>query len=67
LKRLSDAKAPTWIWQQPDWPRFRWDEARLAAGLSRARLSQGKALGAARLLDPDLTREALAAILVEAR
>ncbi len=56
---------PTWIWQQPDWPRFRWDDARLAAGLSRARLSQGKALGAARLLDPDLTREALAAILVE--
>jgi Fic family protein len=33
--------------------------------LSRARLSQGKVLGAARLLDADLTREAMASILVE--
>ncbi|WP_058555920.1 Fic family protein [Thiohalocapsa sp. ML1] len=56
---------PTWIWQQPDWPRFRWDDARLAPLLARARLSQGKVLGAARLLDTDLTREAVAAILVE--
>jgi len=56
---------PAWIWQQPDWPHFRWDEARLAAGLARARLSQGKALGAARLLDPELSREAFATILVE--
>jgi Fic family protein len=56
---------PTWIWQQPDWPRFRWDEARLAQPLSRARLAQGKALGAARFLDSNLTREAVAAILVE--
>jgi len=54
-----------WIWQQPDWPRFRWDEARLAPLLSRARLAQGKVLGAARLLDANLTREAVAAILVE--
>jgi len=56
---------PTWIWQQPDWPRFRWDEATLASPLSRARLAQGKALGAVRLLDADLTRETVATILVE--
>jgi Fic family protein len=56
---------PTWIWQQPDWPGFRWDQARLAPLLARARLGQGKVLGAARLLDTDLTREAVAAILVE--
>lgn len=55
----------TWIWQQPDWPRFRWDEARLAPLLARARLAQGKVLGAARLLDVNLTLEAVAAILVE--
>lgn len=54
-----------WIWQQPDWPRFRWDEARLAQVLARARLAQGKALGAVRLLDSNLTLEAVAAILVE--
>lgn len=55
----------TWIWQQADWPRFRWDEARLAQLLSRARLAQGKILGAARLLDARLSTEAVATILVE--
>lgn len=55
----------TWIWQQPDWPRFRWDDARLASSLSRARLAQGKVLGAAGLLDTGLKHEAVAAILVE--
>jgi len=55
----------TWIWQQPDWPGFRWNEARLAPWLARARLAQGKVLGAARLLDAKLTLEAVAAILVE--
>ncbi len=54
-----------WIWQQPDWPRLRWDEARLSPLLARARLAQGKVLGAARLLDVNLTLEAMAAILVE--
>ncbi len=54
-----------WIWEQPDWPRFRWDEARLSPLLARARLAQGKVLGAARLLDASLTLEAVAAILVE--
>lgn len=55
----------SWIWQQPDWPRFRWDEARLAPVLSRTRLAQGKILGAVRLLDPRLSTEAVATILVE--
>ena len=55
----------SWIWQQSDWPHFRWDEVRLSPLLARARLAQGKVLGAARLLDPGLTLEAVAAILVE--
>jgi len=42
-----------------------WNEARLATPLSRARLAQGKALGAVRFLDADLTQEAVAAILVQ--
>ena len=54
-----------WIWQQPDWPGFHWDVARLALPLAHARLAQGKVLGAARLLDVNLTLEAVAAILVE--
>lgn len=55
----------TWIWQHPGWPGLTWDESRLAAALSAARLAQGKVLGAARLLDAGLTQEAMAAILAE--
>ena len=54
-----------WIWARPEWPALRWDAGRLAPALAAARLAQGKALGAARLLDPDLTLEAAAAILAE--
>ena len=56
---------PRWIWEHPDWPRLRWDEARLAAPLAAARLSQGRILGAASLLDPALSREATAEALAE--
>jgi hypothetical protein len=35
-----------WIWQQPDWLQFRWDQGALASVLARARLAQGKVLGA---------------------
>lgn len=55
----------TWIWQRPDWPHFQWDAGVLSSALARARLAQGKVLGAARLLDGRLTLEAVAAILVE--
>lgn len=71
VKRLarSNASSPTrktrWIWQDPRWPEFHWDEARLSAPLARARLRQGELLGAARLLDPLLSREAQAQILIE--
>ena len=54
-----------WIWQGPEWPCMRWDQSALAPLLARARLAQGKALGATRLLDAGLTLEAAAAILVE--
>lgn len=57
--------SPDWIWQQPDWPEFRWDIARLAPRLARARLAQGKVLGATRMLDEASALEAVAAILVE--
>lgn len=55
----------TWIWQQADWPQFRWNEAGLSPLLAQARLAQGKVLGAARLLDNSLNLEAVASILVE--
>lgn len=55
----------TWIWQHPHWPQFTWNQAAIAEPLARARLAQGKVLGAARLLDTSLTLEAVASILVE--
>lgn len=54
-----------WIWQQPHWPQFVWDQSAIADALARARLAQGKVLGAASVLDSNLTLEAIAAILVE--
>lgn len=54
-----------WVWQQSDWPQFRWDQGALVQALARARLAQGKVLGATQLLDPNLTLEAVVAILVE--
>ncbi|WP_296754692.1 Fic family protein [Thiobacillus sp.] len=55
----------TWIWEQSDWPHFRWDAAALGAALARARLAQGKVLGATRFLDASLALEAVSSILVE--
>jgi len=68
VKRLSPSSAPKesrWIWQRPTWPDFEWDDAKLANPLARARLRQGELLGAARLLDAGLSREAQAQILIE--
>lgn len=42
-----------WIWQDPSWPHFRWDAARLSPFLGAARRAQGELLGMARLLGRD--------------
>lgn len=55
----------TWIWQHADWPNFQWSVEKVSAALARARLAQGKVLGAVRILDPGLSLEAVASILVE--
>jgi len=34
-----------YIWEQPDWPRFHWDQERLAIVLAKARYEQGRLLG----------------------
>ncbi len=34
-----------WIWQQPDWPEFRWDDKALSAGLREVHQLQGRLLG----------------------
>lgn len=54
-----------WIWQQPHWPAFRWDDTAVSPALARARLAQGKVLGVLRLLDPELSFDAASRMLVE--
>ncbi len=55
---------PSWIWQHPDWPAFRYDVAALSPFLAQARQEQGRLLGMGRLLDAGLSREAWGHILV---
>ena len=39
--------SPCWIWQQPDWPHFRWQDEALAPLLRDCHLAQGRLLGMA--------------------
>lgn len=54
-----------WIWQQPNWPNFTWNETELLPLLATARQQQGKLIGMSRLLDPDLSLENQVQILIE--
>ncbi|MFA7242845.1 MAG: Fic family protein [Sulfuricellaceae bacterium] len=56
---------PIWIWQQPGWPVFRYDEKALLGLLGQARLKQGKLMGLSALLDGGLSLQARAQILIE--
>lgn len=56
-----------YIWELPDWPRFRWDANALAEPLAAAHLKQGRFLGQIERLGFDLRRETeLQAITEEA-
>lgn len=54
-----------WIWQQPNWPQFKWHESELFQLLVNARHYQGKLLGTSLMLDQGLTLEAQAEILID--
>src|SRR5229473_7549126 len=41
----------TWNWQQPDWPNFRWDRARLETAEKRFLVSGGVFIGTVRHLE----------------
>ena len=71
MSRLSPAIGPIiepimgtrWIWQHPEWPRFKWDMGELAEPLAKATGAQGQLRMVGRVLDKNLTREALAEII----
>ena len=55
--------ASSWIWQQPDWPQFRWKGAALAPLLEQARAARQELLSRLETLEPPLDREAISALL----
>lgn len=56
---------PHWIWDDDDWPSFRFDASALTGPLARARLAEGRVLGAVQSLDAPLSEETAARILIE--
>ena len=55
--------AARWIWEQPDWPRFRWDEPSIRRALEAAHEQRAQLLQLLAQLDLQLSREVSAALL----
>ena len=60
---MDSLPSRTWIWEQPQWPRFRWDDQQLGPGLAAADQARHHLLAKLEDLDPSLQREAAAALL----
>ncbi len=54
-----------YIWELPDWPRFHWDQERLAKVLAQARHEQGRLLGRMEALGFPLRAEAVLRTLTQ--
>lgn len=54
-----------WIWQQPEWPNFRWDSSAIATLLPRVRAKQGKLVGTMSGLGFDMQNNASLETMVE--
>ena len=54
---------PTWIWQQPDWPHFRWDGQRVRPLLEQAHQARRQLLQQLQELETPLAQEAVSALL----
>ena len=55
--------ASAWIWQQPDWPRFRWDEGQLQESLEQALFQRTQLLEQLEQLESPLAQDAISALL----
>jgi Fic family protein len=54
-----------YIWQQPSWPQFRWDNAALMKPLGLCRFQQGSLLAQMRELRLEVRQQARAEVLIE--
>src|SRR4030095_12830064 len=55
----------TYIHELPDWPKFRWDDGRLATPLAAARHLQGRLVGQMEALGFKVREEAVLRTLIE--
>ncbi len=53
---MNTAHAAPYIWQQPDWPIWRYDASRLALALASARQQQGIIIGKAQAVGLSLSK-----------
>lgn len=60
---MDSVPSGDWIWEQPQWPRFRWDDQQLRPGLAAADQARQHLLAKLEALDPSLQREAAAVLL----
>ena len=54
---MTDNNTLTWIWQQPDWPHFHWQEEHIQPMLRKVRLKQGILLGKTGAICDEFTLE----------
>lgn len=52
---MTEESVQKWIWQQPDWPHFSWQEAQVQPLLRQVRLTLGILLGKAGSLSANLS------------
>lgn len=60
---MDSALGGGWIWEQPQWPRFRWDDQQLHPDLAAADQARRHLLAKLEAPDPSLQREAAASLL----
>ncbi len=54
-----------WVWEMAKWPAFTWDEAKIAKIVHPVDFARGEVTATGKQLDPDLSRETLATILLD--
>lgn len=60
---MDSVASCSWIWEQPQWPQFHWDDQQLIPGLTAADQARKQLLAQLEALDPSFQREAAAALL----
>ena len=60
---MDNISGCSWIWEQPQWPQFHWNEQQLSPALTAAEEARQQLLAQLEALDSSLQREAAATLL----